>query len=85
MSGKRGGAFAHPTVLSAHPFVFTNYTGNYSSVTTVAHELGHVFAGHFAQPIAIAAGGEAPRCELEQEMEADAIARLAAEAPAIER
>jgi len=40
----------------------------------VAHELGHVFAGHFAQPIAIAAGGEAPRCELEQEMEADAIA-----------
>lgn len=41
MSGKRGGAYAHPTVLSAHPFVFTNYTGNYSSVTTVAHELGH--------------------------------------------
>ncbi|QPC83241.1 M3 family oligoendopeptidase [Phototrophicus methaneseepsis] len=41
MSGKRGGAYAHPSVLSAHPFVFTNFTGNSSSVMTLAHELGH--------------------------------------------
>lgn len=41
MSGKRGGAYANPTVPSAHPYVFTNYTGNSSSVMTLAHELGH--------------------------------------------
>ncbi len=39
--GKRGGAFAHPTVPSAKPFVLVNYTGRLQDVFTVAHELGH--------------------------------------------
>lgn len=39
--GKRGGAFASPTVPSAHPFVFLNYTGTDKDVMTLAHELGH--------------------------------------------
>ncbi len=39
--GKRGGAFAHPTVPSAQPFVLVNYTGRLQDVFTVAHELGH--------------------------------------------
>lgn len=39
--GKRGGAFASPTVPSAHPFVFVNYTGTGRDVMTLAHELGH--------------------------------------------
>lgn len=38
---KRGGAFASPTVPSAHPFVFINYTGRARDVMTLAHELGH--------------------------------------------
>lgn len=38
---KRGGAFASPTVPSAHPFVFMNYTGKGRDVSTLAHELGH--------------------------------------------
>jgi len=38
---KRGGAFASPTVASAHPFVFLNYMGDARNVTTLAHELGH--------------------------------------------
>lgn len=38
---KRSGAFAHPTVPSAHPFVFLNYTGKARDVQTLAHELGH--------------------------------------------
>ena len=38
---KRGGAFASPTVPSAHPFVFLNYTGKGRDVMTLAHELGH--------------------------------------------
>ena len=38
---KRGGAFASPTVVSAHPFVFLNYLGTANDVSTLAHELGH--------------------------------------------
>jgi oligoendopeptidase F len=40
-SGKRGGAFSHGTVPSAHPYVFLNYTGRLRDVMTLAHELGH--------------------------------------------
>ncbi|HET7289000.1 MAG TPA: M3 family oligoendopeptidase [Thermodesulfobacteriota bacterium] len=39
--GKRGGAFSHGTVPSAHPYVFMNYTGRLRDVMTLAHELGH--------------------------------------------
>ncbi|CAK8721089.1 Oligoendopeptidase F [Candidatus Electrothrix aarhusensis] len=41
LDGKRGGAFAHPAVPDAHPYVLVNYTGNLRDVSTVAHELGH--------------------------------------------
>ncbi|MBU1234854.1 MAG: M3 family oligoendopeptidase, partial [Proteobacteria bacterium] len=41
LEGKRGGAFAHPAVPDAHPFILVNYTGNIRDVSTVAHELGH--------------------------------------------
>lgn len=41
LPNKRGGAFASPTVPSAHPFVFINYTGVARDVMTLAHELGH--------------------------------------------
>ena len=41
LQGKRGGAFAHPCVPEAHPYILLNYTGNVSDVATVAHELGH--------------------------------------------
>ena len=40
-SGKAPGAFAHPTVPSAHPFVLVNYQGKIRDVMTLAHELGH--------------------------------------------
>jgi len=39
--GKRSGAFAHPTVPLAHPYVFLNFTGTHRDVMTLAHELGH--------------------------------------------
>ncbi len=39
--GKRSGAFAHPTVPSAHPYVLLNYQGKSRDVMTLAHELGH--------------------------------------------
>ena len=39
--GKASGAFAHPTVPSAHPYVLLNYLGRPRDVMTLAHELGH--------------------------------------------
>ena len=39
--GKTPGAFAHPTVPSAHPYVLLNYLGKTRDVMTLAHELGH--------------------------------------------
>ena len=39
--GKSGGAFAHPTVPSAHPYLLVNYHGRTRDVMTLAHELGH--------------------------------------------
>jgi oligoendopeptidase F len=48
--GKASGAFAHPTVPSAHPYLLLNYHGRTRDVMTLAHELGHgvhqVLAGH---------------------------------------
>ncbi len=39
--GKQSGAFSHPTVPSAHPYVLLNYQGKPRDVMTLAHELGH--------------------------------------------
>ena len=39
--GKAPGAFAHPTVTDAHPYVMLNYLGKSRDVMTLAHELGH--------------------------------------------
>ncbi|HUZ63714.1 MAG TPA: M3 family oligoendopeptidase [Acetobacteraceae bacterium] len=39
--GKAGGAFAHPTVPSRHPYLLLNYHGRTRDVMTLAHELGH--------------------------------------------
>ncbi|MEM9104620.1 MAG: M3 family oligoendopeptidase [Pseudomonadota bacterium] len=40
-AGKAPGAFSHPTVPSAHPYVLLNYLGRPRDVMTLAHELGH--------------------------------------------
>jgi oligoendopeptidase F len=39
--GKSPGAFAHPTVPGAHPYLLLNYQGQTRDVMTLAHELGH--------------------------------------------
>ena len=39
--GKAPGAFAHPCVPSAHPYLLLNYQGKTRDVMTLAHELGH--------------------------------------------
>jgi oligoendopeptidase F len=40
-AGKESGAFSHPTVPSAHPYILMNYQGKSRDVMTLAHELGH--------------------------------------------
>jgi len=40
-AGKSPGAFAHPTVPGAHPYLLLNYQGKTRDVMTLAHELGH--------------------------------------------
>ena len=39
--GKDSGAFSHPTVPSAHPYILMNFHGKSRDVMTLAHELGH--------------------------------------------
>ena len=39
--GKDSGAFSHPTVPSAHPYILMNFHGKGRCVMTLAHELGH--------------------------------------------
>ncbi len=39
--GKNSGAFSHPTVSSAHPYILMNFHGKTRDVMTLAHELGH--------------------------------------------
>ena len=38
---KRGGAFSHSAVPSAHPYLMLNHTNRRRDVFTMAHELGH--------------------------------------------
>ncbi len=39
--GKTSGAFSHPTVPSAHPYILLNFHGKKRDIMTLAHELGH--------------------------------------------
>lgn len=41
VNGKESGAYSHPTVPSAHPYILMNYQGKIRDVMTLAHELGH--------------------------------------------
>lgn len=42
LPNKRGGAFSHGCVPSAHPFVLLNYTQSRRDIFTIAHEFGHM-------------------------------------------
>ena len=48
--GKRGGAFAHPTVPSVHPYILLNFQGKTRDIMTLAHELGHGIHMYLARP-----------------------------------
>lgn len=44
--GKRGGAFCENLHVIGESRVMSNFTGSFSDVTTLAHELGHAYHGH---------------------------------------
>ncbi len=51
--GKRGGAYMDGAAYDVHPFLLLNHTGDYNSVSTLAHEWGHAMHSVFsarAQP-----------------------------------
>ena len=50
LPGKRSGAFASPTITTAHPYILLNYTGQGRDVATLAHELGHGIHMYLSRP-----------------------------------
>lgn len=40
-TGKRSGAYSNGDSYDVHPYILMNYNGQYSDVSTLAHELGH--------------------------------------------
>ena len=55
-AGKRSGAYMDGSAYDVHPYVLCNFIGDYNSVSTVAHEMGHAMHSYFSnktQPYAI--------------------------------
>ncbi len=53
--GKKSGAYMDGSSYDVHPFVLCNYLGNYNSLSTLAHEMGHAMhssASNSHQPFA---------------------------------
>lgn len=46
--GKRIGAYSAGSAYDVHPYVLMNYTGEFDSVTTLAHEMGHAMHSDFS-------------------------------------
>ena len=46
--GKRSGAYMAGSAYDVHPYVLSNYIGDYSSVSTMAHEMGHAMHSYLS-------------------------------------
>ncbi len=46
--GKRSGAYETGASYDVHPFILTNWNGDYESVTTLAHESGHMMHSFYS-------------------------------------
>jgi oligoendopeptidase F len=47
-TGKRSGAYSNGGAYDVHPFMLINYNGQYSDVSTLAHELGHTMQSYYS-------------------------------------
>lgn len=55
--GKSSGAYSNGNIYDLHPYVLMNYNGKFSSVSTLAHEMGHALHSWFSnrnQPFPLA-------------------------------
>jgi oligoendopeptidase F len=55
--GKRSGAYSDGGAYDVHPYMLINFSGKYTDVSTLAHELGHTMQSYFsnkAQPYPLA-------------------------------
>ena len=48
MQGKRAGAYMNPAAYDVHPYLLLNFNGQYTDMSTLAHELGHAMHSWFA-------------------------------------
>ncbi len=46
--GKRSGAYSSGSAYAYHPYILMNWTDDYESVSTLAHELGHTMHSYFS-------------------------------------
>ncbi len=46
--GKQSGAYSSGASYDVHPYILTNWNGDYESVSTLAHELGHTMHSYFS-------------------------------------
>ncbi|MGD8305605.1 MAG: oligoendopeptidase F [Ignavibacteria bacterium] len=46
--GKRSGAYSSGSAYDVHPYILMNWTDDYESVSTLAHELGHTMHSYFS-------------------------------------
>jgi len=46
--GKRSGAYSSGAAYDHHPYILMNWTDDYESVSTLAHELGHTMHSYFS-------------------------------------
>jgi oligoendopeptidase F len=47
-TGKRSGAYSTGSAYDVHPYILMNWTDDYESVSTLAHELGHTMHSYFS-------------------------------------
>ncbi len=47
-AGKKSGAYSTGGAYDVHPYILTNWNGDYESVSTLAHELGHTMHSYLS-------------------------------------
>jgi oligoendopeptidase F len=58
--GKRSGAYETGASYDVHPFILTNWNGDYESVTTLAHESGHMMHSFYSNKAQTYANSQYP-------------------------
>jgi oligoendopeptidase F len=49
--GKRSGAYSNGGAYDVHPYMLINYSGKYTDVSTLAHELGHTMQSYYSNKV----------------------------------